>query len=192
MCICIVTDNFCLQQLTNHIRDTLPAFRSHLQSQLLSLNKEAEEYRQYSPDDPARRTKTLLQSVSQSFWICVCTHLLSFILCICQCFSWSSRLVQRLAVDFEKLIEGSGDKVDTVNLSGGAKINRIFHERFPYELVKVCVSVCVCDSVYEFCVFVHTYTCVCVCGVCRYVCLYIHIIDIYVCVCVYMYIYIHI
>ncbi|XP_018525753.1 dynamin 3a isoform X3 [Lates calcarifer] len=95
------------QQLTNHIRDTLPAFRSHLQSQLLSLNKEAEQYRQYSPDDPARRTKTLLQ------------------------------LVQHLAVDFEKLIEGSGDKVDTVNLSGGARINRIFHEYFPYELVKI-------------------------------------------------------
>lgn len=95
------------QQLTNHIRDTLPAFRSHLQSQLLALNKEAEEYRQYSPDDPARRTKIMLQSV------------------------------QRLAVDFEKLIEGSGDKVDTVNLSGGARINRIFHERFPYELVKI-------------------------------------------------------
>uniref|UniRef100_A0AAQ6IPF1 Interferon-induced GTP-binding protein Mx n=1 Tax=Anabas testudineus TaxID=64144 RepID=A0AAQ6IPF1_ANATE len=95
------------QQLTNHIRDTLPTFRSHLQSQLLALKKEAEEYKNYSPDDPARRTKTLLQ------------------------------LVQRLAVDFEKLIEGSGDKVDTVNLSGGARINRIFHERFPYELVKI-------------------------------------------------------
>ncbi|KAI3368964.1 hypothetical protein L3Q82_025929 [Scortum barcoo] len=95
------------QQLTNHIRDTLPAFRSHLQSQILALDKEAEEYRHYSPDDPARRTKALLQSV------------------------------QRLAVDFEKLIEGSGDKVDTVNLSGGARINRIFHEHFPYELVKI-------------------------------------------------------
>ncbi|XP_047442426.1 dynamin 3a isoform X2 [Mugil cephalus] len=95
------------QQLTNHIRDTLPVFRSHLQSQLLALNKEAEEYKHYSPDDPARRTKTLLQSV------------------------------QRLAADFEKFIEGSGDKVDTINLSGGARINRIFHERFPYELVKV-------------------------------------------------------
>ncbi|XP_070817365.1 dynamin 3a [Chaetodon trifascialis] len=95
------------QQLTNHIRDTLPAFRLHLQSQLLAMNKEAEEYRQYSPDDPARRTKTLLQ------------------------------LVQHLAVDFEKLIEGSGDKVDTVSLSGGARINRIFHERFPNELIKI-------------------------------------------------------
>ncbi|XP_075943553.1 dynamin 3a isoform X1 [Anarhichas minor] len=95
------------QQLTNHIRDTLPAFRSHLQSQLMDLNKEAEEFRQYRPDDPARRTKMLLQ------------------------------LVQRLSVNFEKLIEGSGNKVDTVNLSGGARINRIFHERFPYELVKL-------------------------------------------------------
>uniref|UniRef100_A0A3Q0S456 Interferon-induced GTP-binding protein Mx n=1 Tax=Amphilophus citrinellus TaxID=61819 RepID=A0A3Q0S456_AMPCI len=95
------------QQLTNHIRDTLPAFRSHLQSQFLALKKEAEDYLHYNPDDPTRRTKTLLQ------------------------------LVQHFAVDFEKLIEGSGDKVDTVNLSGGARINRIFHERFPYELIKM-------------------------------------------------------
>lgn len=61
--VCITIDNVCLQQLTNHIRDTLPTFRSHLQSQLLALKKEAEEYKNYSPDDPARRTKTLLQSV---------------------------------------------------------------------------------------------------------------------------------
>ncbi|XP_047229994.1 dynamin 3a isoform X2 [Girardinichthys multiradiatus] len=94
------------QQLTNHIRDALPAFRTHLQSQLLALNKEADEYRKFSPDNVVRRTKTLLQ------------------------------LVQRLAVDFEKLIEGSGDKVDTGNLSGGARINKIFHERFPNELIK--------------------------------------------------------
>uniref|UniRef100_A0A3Q2FG90 Interferon-induced GTP-binding protein Mx n=1 Tax=Cyprinodon variegatus TaxID=28743 RepID=A0A3Q2FG90_CYPVA len=95
------------QQLTNHIRDALPAFRNHLHSQLLALNKEAEEYKKFSPDDATRRTKTLLQ------------------------------LVQRLAVDFEKLIEGSGDKVDMVNLSGGARINKIFHERFPSELVMI-------------------------------------------------------
>lgn len=46
-------------------------------------------------------------------------------------------MVQQFSVDFEKRIEGSGDQVDTVELSGGAKINRIFHERFPFELVKV-------------------------------------------------------
>ena len=43
-------------------------------------------------------------------------------------------------MDFEKRIEGSGDQVDTLELSGGARINRIFHERFPFELVKVGVQ----------------------------------------------------
>lgn len=43
----------------------------------------------------------------------------------------------RLAGDFEKLIEGYGDNIDTVSLSGGAKINQIFHEAFPLELTKV-------------------------------------------------------
>ena len=49
------------------------------------------------------------------------------------------RMVQQFSVDFEKCIEGSGDQIDTAELSGGARINRIFHERFPFELVKVCV-----------------------------------------------------
>lgn len=49
------------------------------------------------------------------------------------------RMVQQFGVDFEKCIEGSGDQVDTNELSGGAKINRLFHERFPFELVKVSV-----------------------------------------------------
>ncbi|XP_062388891.1 dynamin-3 isoform X1 [Sardina pilchardus] len=95
------------QQLTNHIRDTLPGLRSKLQSQLLSLEKEVEEFKNYRPDDPTRKTKALLQ------------------------------MVQQFGVDFEKRIEGSGDQVDTKELSGGAKINRIFHERFPFELVKI-------------------------------------------------------
>uniref|UniRef100_A0A4W6FL60 Interferon-induced GTP-binding protein Mx n=1 Tax=Lates calcarifer TaxID=8187 RepID=A0A4W6FL60_LATCA len=95
------------QQLTNHIRDTLPGLRSKLQSQLLSIEKEVEEYKNFRPDDPSRKTKALLQ------------------------------MVQQFAVDFEKRIEGSGDQVDTYELSGGAKINRIFHERFPFELVKL-------------------------------------------------------
>uniref|UniRef100_A0A672PBG7 dynamin GTPase n=1 Tax=Sinocyclocheilus grahami TaxID=75366 RepID=A0A672PBG7_SINGR len=95
------------QQLTNHIRDTLPALRTKLQSQLLSIEKEVEEYKNFRPDDPSRKTKALLQ------------------------------MVQQFSVDFEKRIEGSGDQIDTYELSGGARINRIFHERFPFELVKV-------------------------------------------------------
>ncbi|XP_055791657.1 dynamin-1-like isoform X4 [Salvelinus fontinalis] len=95
------------QQLTNHIRDTLPGLRAKLQSQLLSIEKEVEEYKNFRPDDPSRKTKALLQ------------------------------MVQQFSVDFEKRIEGSGDQIDTAELSGGAKINRIFHERFPFELVKM-------------------------------------------------------
>uniref|UniRef100_A0A8C2ZD53 Interferon-induced GTP-binding protein Mx n=1 Tax=Cyclopterus lumpus TaxID=8103 RepID=A0A8C2ZD53_CYCLU len=99
------------QQLTNHIRDTLPSLRAKLQSQLLSIEKEVEQYKNFRPDDPSRKTKALLQ------------------------------MVQQFSVDFEKCIEGSGDQIDTAELSGGARINRIFHERFPFELVKVCVCV---------------------------------------------------
>uniref|UniRef100_A0A8C7G8X0 dynamin GTPase n=1 Tax=Oncorhynchus kisutch TaxID=8019 RepID=A0A8C7G8X0_ONCKI len=95
------------QQLTNHIRDTLPGLRAKLQSQLLSIEKEVEEYKNFRPDDPSRKTKALLQ------------------------------MVQQFSVDFEKRIEGSGDQIDTAELSGGARINRIFHERFPFELVKM-------------------------------------------------------
>lgn len=50
----------------------------------------------------------------------------------------SARSVLRLAGDFEKLIEGYGDNINTMSLSGGAKINQIFHEVFPFELTKVC------------------------------------------------------
>ena len=47
-------------------------------------------------------------------------------------------LIQQFNAAFEKLIEGTGASIeDTIELSGGARINRIFHERFPYELVKV-------------------------------------------------------
>uniref|UniRef100_A0A8C3G0F3 Interferon-induced GTP-binding protein Mx n=1 Tax=Cyclopterus lumpus TaxID=8103 RepID=A0A8C3G0F3_CYCLU len=95
------------QQLTNHIRDTLPSLRAKLQSQLLSIEKEVEQYKNFRPDDPSRKTKALLQ------------------------------MVQQFSVDFEKCIEGSGDQIDTAELSGGARINRIFHERFPFELVKM-------------------------------------------------------
>merc|ERR1719334_491562 len=95
-------------QLTNHIRDTLPMLRDRLQKQMLSLEKEVEQFKHWRPDDPSIKTKALLQSVTG------------------------------LQQDFERAIEGSGEgDVNCLELSGGAKINRIFHERFPYEIVKV-------------------------------------------------------
>ena len=46
------------------------------------------------------------------------------------------RSIQQLQQDFERSIEGSGSAaVNVLELSGGAKINRLFHERFPYEIV---------------------------------------------------------
>lgn len=57
----IILNLLLVQQLTNHIRDTLPGLRNKLQSQLLSIEKEVEEYKSFRPDDPARKTKALLQ-----------------------------------------------------------------------------------------------------------------------------------
>ena len=48
------------QQLTNHIREKLPALRNKLQAQLVTLEKEVEEYKYYRPDDPARKAKQLM------------------------------------------------------------------------------------------------------------------------------------
>ncbi|XP_061184124.1 dynamin-1-like isoform X6 [Saccostrea echinata] len=95
------------QQLTNHIRDVLPNLRNKLQSQLLSMEKDVQEFKNYQPDDPSRKTKAMMQ------------------------------MIQQFNVDFDKSIEGSGTEINTRELSGGAKINRIFHERFPFELVKI-------------------------------------------------------
>jgi len=46
-------------------------------------------------------------------------------------------MVTTFSQELEKSIEGSGSEIDTRELSSGAKINRIFHERFPFELVRV-------------------------------------------------------
>ena len=51
------------QQLTNHIRDCLPALRDKMQKQLLGLEKEVEQYKYFRPDDPAVKTKAMLQYV---------------------------------------------------------------------------------------------------------------------------------
>ena len=72
-----------------------------------------------------------------------------------------SSLVQSFGVDFEHRIEGGGSDMSKTELTGGAKINRIFHERFPFELVKVDTSQQYFrESVYLQCihVYVHMYS----------------------------------
>ncbi|CAH8479627.1 unnamed protein product [Heterobilharzia americana] len=95
------------QQLTNHIRETLPNLRNRLQAQLISLEKEVSDFRNYRPDDPAYKTKALLQ------------------------------MVQSFEAEFSQNIDGHVAEVDTQTLSGGAEINRVFHERFRYDLLKI-------------------------------------------------------
>ena len=49
-----------MQQLTNHIRDTLPALRHKLQTQLTALEKDVEEFKNFQADDPSLKTKVML------------------------------------------------------------------------------------------------------------------------------------
>merc|ERR1711981_954377 len=84
---------------------------------MLGLEKEVEQFKHWRPDDPSIKTKALLQSVTG------------------------------LQQDFERAIEGSGEgDVNCAELSGGAKINRIFHERFPYEIVRLNLTKRSCDE----------------------------------------------
>ena len=95
------------QQLTAHIKERLPALRNKLSQQLAGMEKEVAELKNFRVDDPTRKTKQMMF------------------------------LLQQYGVDFEKVIYGSGTVGTSTELSGGAKINRIFHERFPFELVKM-------------------------------------------------------
>ncbi|GMR32579.1 hypothetical protein PMAYCL1PPCAC_02774 [Pristionchus mayeri] len=95
-------------QLTNHIKDTLPALRDSLQKKLFSMEKDVADFKNFQPNDPSRKAKSLML------------------------------MVQQFTADIERSIEGSGGtNVNTNELSGGARINRLFHERFPFEIVKM-------------------------------------------------------
>ena len=94
------------QQLTNHIRDTLPALRSNLSKQLAGMEKDVAKYKGYQPNDPSRKTKTMLQMINQ------------------------------FVNKFVEVIEGSGSQVSTDHLTVGAKINRLFHERLPLHIAE--------------------------------------------------------
>ena len=64
-------------------------------------------------------------------------------------------MITTFGSDFEKSIEGTGSEISTMELSGGAKINRIFHERFPFELVKVYSNM---NLIYYNCIYVYEMT----------------------------------
>ncbi|KNC79856.1 dynamin-3 [Sphaeroforma arctica JP610] len=93
------------QQLTNHIRDSLPQLRSSLTGQVMQLEKDCSGFKHMMGGRNAS-TKQLMQ------------------------------LLHQFSDKWWKSIDGSADMVSFDDLSGGARINRIFFERFPYELSK--------------------------------------------------------
>lgn len=49
------------EQLTNHIRNTLPSLKNKLQKQVVVLEKELGDFKFFSPDDPSVKAKAMLQ-----------------------------------------------------------------------------------------------------------------------------------
>lgn len=99
------------QQLTNHIKDSLPSLRDKLQKHLSILEREVEEYKNDPADEATRKSKTLMI------------------------------MIQQLQADFETNVLGKNpDEVNTLELSSGARINRLFHEKFPFELAKMVID----------------------------------------------------
>ena len=108
------------QQLTNHIRETLPTLRANLTKQLAGMEKDVSkvsiigvrsyevfQFKNYQPNDPSRKTKTMLQ------------------------------LINQFTSNFGEVIDGGNSvNVSTDSLSVGARINRLFHERLPLHIAE--------------------------------------------------------
>ena len=71
------------------------------------------------------------------FYCCHCQHILLLLTSPPPPHCAFNSLVQSFGTGFERSIEGGTDNISMSELTGGARINRIFHERFPFELVKV-------------------------------------------------------
>ncbi|XP_065200561.1 dynamin-like [Planococcus citri] len=99
------------QQLTKHIRNTLPSLREKIQKQKANLDKEMDTINRLNPNDPLAKAKIMQQ------------------------------MIQQLRDDFGTIVEGSiATEINTIELSGGAKINRIFHESLQSEIAKIIIE----------------------------------------------------
>jgi len=96
------------QQLVNHIRERLPELKKQLQGQVNDLEKQVQAIKKLGKEnDSTRNTKNLV------------------------------KLINGYSSDIQRAIDGGGDTVSLSELSGGARIAKVFMERFPYELAKV-------------------------------------------------------
>ena len=53
------------QQLTNHIRETLPGLRNQLTKQMVGMEKDVRDFKDFKPNDPGRKTKAMLSLTNQ-------------------------------------------------------------------------------------------------------------------------------
>lgn len=94
------------QQLTNHIKTTLPTLRRTLEKQVQDLEKAAKEAKM-ADAGMGHATKNLV------------------------------KLVNSFALTVADAIEGGSASVSLKELSGGARIARVFSELFPFEVAKI-------------------------------------------------------
>lgn len=95
------------KQLTNHIRDVLPELKAKLSKEVKRLEVQVTALKKDNLNDPRRSTKNLV------------------------------KIINMFGSELEKRVNGSGDTMSLDTLSGGARIARVFAERFPYEMAKV-------------------------------------------------------
>eukprot|EP00037_Helgoeca_nana_P024904 m.267516 g.267516 ORF g.267516 m.267516 type:complete len:895 (-) comp26783_c0_seq11:2144-4828(-) len=98
------------QQLINHIRDTLPQLRADLQANVNRLEKDVRKYKAEGGGDSARRNITILMKLLVAF---------------------QGMLTLQISGT------NSGDGISFTELGGGAKITRIFKDKFALEMAKV-------------------------------------------------------
>eukprot|EP00038_Savillea_parva_P007812 m.172710 g.172710 ORF g.172710 m.172710 type:complete len:835 (-) comp13573_c0_seq1:293-2797(-) len=94
------------QQLTNHIKTTLPTLRRTLEKQVQDLERDAKEAKEKEMG-MGHTTKNLV------------------------------KLVNSFAMNVADAIEGGQGSVSLTELSGGARIARVFSELFPFEVAKI-------------------------------------------------------
>eukprot|EP00039_Didymoeca_costata_P012952 m.189725 g.189725 ORF g.189725 m.189725 type:complete len:832 (-) comp15632_c0_seq13:173-2668(-) len=95
------------QQLINHIREKLPQLKQNLQKQVNAMEKEVKAAQSELSDPSKNQTKNLV------------------------------KMVNSIGSEIEESIEGSKDNPNLTKLSGGARIAKVFNERFPYELARM-------------------------------------------------------
>jgi len=95
------------QQLTNHIRNTLPQLKKKLQTQMKDLEKDIESFKHLQVNDTNSKMRLMI------------------------------KMMQNVNDTFCRIVEGTGASLNEQELSGGAKINMIFHGGFAYEITKL-------------------------------------------------------